>query len=80
MTGSMFISSSDECTFRLLQDSDITALSATLSSKDTLGDGYVKMPWYWHIELSRDEDNVEQILSSGAAVKEEYNIWETGKT
>lgn len=59
-------------TFRVLRDSDMGGLSAALRGKDSLGDGYVKMPWYWRVSMSKGEDDAEEVSTSGAAVRKEY--------
>lgn len=62
----------DTRTFRVLRDTDIAGLSSTLRGKDTLGDGYIKLPWYWRISMSENQDDAEEISTSGTAVREEY--------
>lgn len=62
----------DDRTFRELKDSDMSGLTAALRGKDKLGDGRVQLPWYWRVSMSESQDDSEEITSSGAAVREEY--------
>lgn len=68
----MGLTTQDARTFKPLTDSDMEGLTIALQGKDRLGDGYAKMPWYWRVEMSKDSNDEHQIVTSGSAVRAEY--------
>jgi hypothetical protein len=60
-------------TFKKLTNTNVSGLTATLKGKDCLGDGYTRMPWYWHVNLNQVVEEQDAVLTSGQAVPAEYD-------
>lgn len=62
----------DARTFLAFKEKDLQDLNATVTSRSQLGEGYVRMPWYWRVSRARIEDNQNTVEIATSSVEKEY--------
>jgi hypothetical protein len=62
----------DARTFKVLKHEDLRGLTTSLQGKDSLGDGYRRMPWYWRVNLSVNQEDSDEVSIDSQSVHAEY--------
>jgi hypothetical protein len=59
-------------TYKVLREQDVKELLRSVKGQRDLGEGQVKLPWFWRIEPSRNQLDANSVLSSETGVATEY--------
>jgi hypothetical protein len=62
----------DRRTYKVLSEKDFQDLLRSVKGQRSLGEGQVKLPWFWRIEPALNEQDDESVLSSETGVSSEY--------
>jgi hypothetical protein len=62
----------DKRTYKLLREQDVKDLLRSVKGQCDLGEGQVKLPWFWRIEPSRNHLDANSVLPSETGVATEY--------
>jgi hypothetical protein len=62
----------DRRTYKVLSEMDFQDLLRSVKGQRSLGEGQVKLPWFWRIEPSQNEQDAENVPSDETGVASEY--------
>jgi hypothetical protein len=62
----------DRGTYKVLREQDFQDLLRSVKGQCSLGEGLVKLPWFWHIQPASNQQDDENVPSSETGVASEY--------
>jgi hypothetical protein len=62
----------DKRTYKPLREQDVKDLLRSIKGQRDLGEGQVKLPWFWRIEPSRNDLDANSLLPNETGVATEY--------
>jgi hypothetical protein len=62
----------DRRTYKILTEKDYQDLLRSVKGQRSLGEGQVKLPWFWRIEPSQTEQDADNVSSGETGVASEY--------